>query len=182
MLDVLQSQKFCTEKRVPRGPWHRSLEPYFIVPPLQIRPVSHKFLPGVHVSSISSIYLSVHHWISSLSQTLWVFTQMMNLKPSSGTQCFPQMTCQVEVQYTQQVGPLLLLLSQNLGAWNPTSSLPFSLDVPPNKQASITPMKRGIPLPDATCFSSKLFCIQRKYNQWKNITMVIVLPWSKLYA
>lgn len=103
---------------------------------------------------------------------------MMNLKPS-GTQCFPKVTCQVEVQYTQQVE---LLLLQNLGAWNPTSHLPSSLDVPQNKQASIPPMKRRIPLPDATCFSSKLFCIQRKYNQWKNITMVIVLPWPKLDA
>lgn len=146
-----------------------------------MRPVSHKFLPSVHVSSISSIYLFVHHRISSPGQTLWVCTQMRILKPSSGTHCFLQMACQVEVQSTQQVELLLLLLSQNLGSWNPTSSLPSSLDVPQNK-ASVTPMKRGIPLPDAACFSSKLFCIQRKYNQWKNITMVIVLPWPKLYA
>lgn len=122
-------------------------------------------MPSTPISLSSALFpAQVRPW--------WAHTQTMNLKPPLGEQCFPQMTCQMEVQYTRQVEALLLLLSQDLGAWNTPPSLSSSPDVPPNKCANHCYGDRN------SHPSCHLLFLQTLLRTGANIINVKILPWS----
>lgn len=132
-------------------------------------------MPSTPISLSSALFpAQVRPW--------WAHTQTMNLKPPLGEKCFPQMTCQMEVHYTRQLEALLLLLSQDLGAWNTPPSLSSSPDVPPNKCANHCYGDRNSHPSCRLLFLQTLLWTGANIINVKNITMVMAFPWPKLYA
>lgn len=120
MLDILMAHKCYTDKTVTND--HSTSLQVIVYSSSSCRHVqSVTNSSQVHVSSVPTISLSLSITLfPAEARPWWAHTQIMRLKLPLGTQWFPLNDMSRGSPVHDKIKPLLPLVRQDLGAWNPT--------------------------------------------------------------